>query len=73
MCEAWCLIWSAPQDAIIKVITAGLLELGILRGTLPDLIKERAYFPFYMHGAGSFSRLDVHDVGNTKLKINGVT
>ena len=62
-------LWSAPQEAIVKVITQGLIDLGILKGKLNDLIEKEAYFPFYMHRSGHWLGLDVHDVG--RYKING--
>lgn len=61
--------WDAPQNAIIKIITQGLLDLGLLKGKLNDLIEKKAYFTFYMHKSGHWLGLDVHDVG--RYKING--
>lgn len=59
--------WSAAQDAIVKIITQGLLDLGILKGKLHDLIEKQAYFKFYMHKSGHWLGLDVHDVGRYKV------
>ena len=59
-------LWDAPQTAILKVITQGLLDLGILKGKLSVLLEKQAYFPFYMHGYGHWMGLDVHDVGSYK-------
>jgi Xaa-Pro aminopeptidase len=61
--------WPSVQDAIVKIITTGLVELGILKGNVKDLIEKQAYFPFYMHKSGHWLGLDVHDVG--RYKING--
>jgi Xaa-Pro aminopeptidase len=61
--------WPAAQKAIVKIITQGLLDLGLLKGKLDDLIDKQAYFPFYMHKSGHWLGLDVHDVG--RYKING--
>ncbi|MBV8803059.1 MAG: M24 family metallopeptidase, partial [Gammaproteobacteria bacterium] len=61
--------WPAAQTAIIKVITQGLLDLGILKGKLNTLIENEAYFPFYMHKSGHWLGMDVHDVG--RYKVNG--
>lgn len=60
--------WEAAQDVIVKVITEGLLALGILKGKLADLLEKQAYSRFYMHRSGHWLGLDVHDVG--KYKIN---
>lgn len=61
--------WNDAHDATVRVITAGLLELGLLQGELDELIANHAYRPFYMHRAGHWLGLDVHDVG--EYKING--
>lgn len=50
-----------------QIITKGLLELGILKGKLEELIKEKAYKKFFMHGTGHWLGMDVHDVGNYKI------
>ncbi|WP_319381660.1 aminopeptidase P N-terminal domain-containing protein [Thiomicrorhabdus sp.] len=57
----------APHEAAVKVLTQGLLSLGILNGDLDALIAEDAYKPFYMHGTGHWLGMDVHDVGHYKL------
>lgn len=62
-------VWTAPQDIIVKIITQGLLDLGILKGKLNELIEKQAYFPFYMHRSGHWLGLDVHDCGN--YQVNG--
>ncbi len=59
--------WIDPHDAAVRVITAGLVELGILEGDLEELISEKKYFPFYMHKTGHWLGLDVHDVGDYKI------
>ena len=61
--------WNDAHDVTVRVITAGLLELGLLQGELEELIATDAYRPFYMHRAGHWLGLDVHDVG--EYKING--
>jgi len=54
------------HDTTVRVITAGLVELGLLKGELEQLIAEEAYRPFYMHRAGHWLGMDVHDVGDYK-------
>lgn len=61
--------YDAPHQAVLKVLTSGLVELGILRGKVETLIKEEAYKPFFMHGTGHWLGMDVHDVG--LYKVNG--
>ena len=59
--------WNDPHDAAVRVITKGLKKLGLLDGTLPKLIKDGAYRPFYMHRTGHWIGMDVHDVGDYKV------
>lgn len=59
--------FNEPHEASVRVITAGLKKLGLLKGKLDDLIKKRAYFDFYMHRAGHWMGMDVHDVGDYKV------
>lgn len=59
--------WDDPHMAAVKVLTKGLVELGILKGKPARLIKEGAYRRFYMHRTGHWLGLDVHDVGDYKL------
>ncbi len=53
----------AYHQAAVRVITNGLVELGILQGGVDELIEREAYRPFYMHSTGHWLGLDVHDAG----------
>lgn len=59
--------WDDPHDAAVRVLTRGLVKLGLLKGRVPTLIKEGAYRRFYMHRTGHWLGLDVHDVGDYKV------
>ncbi|MDX5334399.1 MAG: Xaa-Pro aminopeptidase [Gammaproteobacteria bacterium] len=59
--------WNDPHMAAVKVLTRGLVELGLLKGKPAQLIKEGEYRRFYMHRTGHWLGLDVHDVGDYKL------
>lgn len=59
--------WNAPHDASVKAITEGLVELGLLKGDVEQLIEEEAYKEFYMHRIGHWLGMDVHDVGDYKV------
>ena len=59
--------WNQPHDATVRVITRGLIKLGLLKGNERDLIKAEAYRDFYMHRAGHWLGLDVHDVGEYRV------
>jgi Xaa-Pro aminopeptidase len=59
--------WNQPHDAAVRVITKGLVELGLLKGEVAKLIDEEAYKVFYMHRTGHWLGMDVHDVGDYKV------
>ncbi|MDE2091784.1 MAG: Xaa-Pro aminopeptidase [Gammaproteobacteria bacterium] len=59
--------WNSPHEEAIKVLTAGLVKLGLLKGSLSKLIKDESYKKFYMHRTGHWLGLDVHDVGDYKV------
>jgi Xaa-Pro aminopeptidase len=44
------------------VIAEGLLDLGILRGEVSDLVEMDAHALFFPHGIGHLLGLDVHDM-----------
>ncbi|WP_233520620.1 Xaa-Pro aminopeptidase [Flocculibacter collagenilyticus] len=57
-------------DVVNRIITQGLVSLGILQGDVEALIEQAQHKRFYMHGLGHWLGLDVHDVG--EYKINDV-
>lgn len=59
--------WNEAHEATVRVITAGLVNLGLLKGEVDELIAAEAYKPFYMHRAGHWLGMDVHDVGDYKV------
>jgi Xaa-Pro aminopeptidase len=60
-------LWNQPHDVTVRVITEGLRDLGLLDGEARELIELEAYRAFYMHRAGHWLGLDVHDVGDYKV------
>jgi Xaa-Pro aminopeptidase len=59
--------WNQPHEAAVRVVTQGLIKLGLLRGSVARLVKERAYETFFNHRTGHWLGLDVHDVGDYKV------
>ena len=57
-------LWTAPHEAAVKVLTEGLVRLGLLKGDVSQLIADERYKRFYMHRTGHWLGMDVHDVGN---------
>lgn len=58
--------YQAPHRAAVRVLTEGLVKLGLLKGRVDTLVKKEAYRRFYMHGTGHWIGMDVHDVGEYK-------
>ena len=52
------------NEEVVRIMIAGLVELGILQGDIDALIAEEAHRPFFMHGLSHWLGLDVHDVGH---------
>lgn len=59
--------WNEPHDAAVRVLTEGMVELGILKGVQDELLEEQTYTRYYMHRTGHWLGMDVHDVGDYKL------
>jgi len=57
----------AYHDAAVRVITAGLIKLGLLKGSVDKNIREGTFKRFYMHKTGHWLGLDVHDVGDYRV------
>jgi len=51
------------HEAALRVLTQGMIDAGLLQGTLDGALESKAYERFYMHRTGHWLGLDVHDVG----------
>jgi Xaa-Pro aminopeptidase len=51
------------HNACVRVITEGLVDIGLLRGSVDENIEKERYRDYYMHGSGHWLGLDVHDAG----------
>lgn len=59
--------WNQPHEAAVRVLTAGLVKLGLLQGDVDELIEALAFRQFYMHKTGHWLGMDVHDVGEYRI------
>jgi Xaa-Pro aminopeptidase len=59
--------YDAFHNAAVRVLTQGLIRLGLLKGSLERAIKDETYKRFYMHRTGHWLGLDVHDVGDYRV------
>jgi Xaa-Pro aminopeptidase len=53
----------AAHEAAVRVLAAGLVELGLLPGPVQQVLESESYKRFYMHRTGHWLGLDVHDCG----------
>ena len=55
------------HDTAVKVLTQGLVDIGLLQGEMNEIIETGGYQKFYMHRTGHWLGMDVHDVGEYKI------
>ncbi len=51
----------------LQVLVEGLIDLGLLKGSVESVIENGSYRHLYMHRTGHWLGLDVHDVGAYRL------
>ncbi|ENW94641.1 Xaa-Pro aminopeptidase [Acinetobacter sp. NIPH 298] len=56
-----------PHEVAVKILTQGLVDLGLLQGDVDELVESEAFRQFFMHGTGHWLGMDVHDVGAYKI------
>ena len=52
------------HEKAVRILTGGMVKLGLLQGEVDALIQENAYRRYYMHRTSHWLGLDVHDVGS---------
>jgi len=52
-----------PHDAAVRVLAQGMIDHGLVAGSLDGVIESGAYRRFYMHRTGHWLGMDVHDCG----------
>lgn len=52
------------HDAAIRALASGLLDLGVLEGTVEHAIEKNLLVPYYMHNTSHWLGMDVHDAGS---------
>ena len=50
-----------------QVLAQGLLDLGILQGSLDQVLEEQLAKPYIVHSVSHFLGMDVHDVGKREI------
>lgn len=59
--------FNEPHDRAVRVLTEGLVRLGLLEGDVEAIIKEEKHKKFYMHSTSHWLGMDVHDAGPYKV------
>ena len=59
--------YHAFHETAVRVLTEGLIDLGLLSGGLEHNLEHGHYKRFYMHKTGHWLGLDVHDVGDYRI------
>lgn len=59
--------FQAIHDEAVRLMTSGLIDLGLVEGPIDQAIARDAYKPFYMHKTGHWLGMDVHDVGRYRV------
>jgi Xaa-Pro aminopeptidase len=61
-------LYNGMHQKVVRVLTEGLIDLGLLKGSVDECIEKETYKAFFMHNTGHWLGLDVHDVGVYKIK-----
>jgi Xaa-Pro aminopeptidase len=51
------------HERAVELLTHGMIELGLLSGTVADRVADGSYKKYYMHRTSHWLGMDVHDVG----------
>jgi Xaa-Pro aminopeptidase len=58
----------AIHDEAVRILTEGMVDLGLLPLSLEESLEMHHYTTFYMHGTSHWLGLDVHDRGSYRLE-----
>ena len=53
----------AIHEATVRRLTAGMVKLGLLQGSVEERVTDKSYRKYYMHRTSHWLGMDVHDVG----------
>ena len=60
-------LFHSTHDTAVRVLTEGLVDLGLLPRGVEESLAMHHYRQYYFHGTGHWLGLDVHDVGDYKV------
>jgi Xaa-Pro aminopeptidase len=59
------------HDESTRILTEGMVDLGLLPSKVDDALAMHHYTPFFMHGTSHWLGLDVHDRG--AYRVDGIS
>jgi Xaa-Pro aminopeptidase len=59
------------HDEAVKVLSQGLLDLQLLKGSFDEVLEQKTFRKFYMHQTSHWLGLDVHDTGSYTEPYSG--
>lgn len=62
--------WDQLHTAAVKALTQGMIDLGLLKGSVEEALEKESFTRFYMHRTGHWLGMDVHDAGDYKREGN---
>ena len=60
--------FNTPHEIATEVLAQGLLDLGLLQGSLDEVLEEESFKRFTLHRTSHWLGLDVHDVGDYRIR-----
>ncbi|MBR9988431.1 MAG: Xaa-Pro dipeptidase, partial [Gemmatimonadetes bacterium] len=61
------------DDAALRVLVAGMIDLRLLAGAIDDIIEKKEYRQYFPHRVSHWIGLDVHDAGEYVVAGEPVT
>ena len=62
--------FNEAHDAAVRVLAQGMIDTGLLTGSLDGVLESGAYRRFYMHRTGHWLGMDVHDCGEYRAPVS---
>jgi len=59
---------SELNDLAGRILAQGLIQLGVIRASLDEVLEKKLHKEFFPHGLGHWLGMDVHDVGRYRIK-----
>jgi Xaa-Pro aminopeptidase len=56
------------HNLTVRILSEGMLDIGLLKGSLDEVLEKKEYKKFYMHRTSHWLGIDVHDRGLYYIK-----